>query len=189
MTSYGNLYLGDKAFWPVYEELNRRKAVVYTHPLTPACCANPLPGVVRDSSIELGTDTTRTIASILFSGTAARFPDIRWIFSHAGGTMPYLYQRFLREEAALKNAKQVLPNGLLHEVRKFYYDAAQAAQRSTLSAFLTLVPASQLMLGSDFPARPAAEVVAGLTSYGFSIAEMESIDRGTALKLLPGLKG
>jgi predicted TIM-barrel fold metal-dependent hydrolase len=189
MTSYGKQYLGDRAFWPVYEELNRRKAVVYTHPLSPACCVNPLPQVLRDSSVELGTDTTRTIASVLFSGTAARFPDIRWIFSHAGGTMPYLYQRFLREEAALKNAKQVLPNGLLHEVKKFHYDAAQSAQRSTLSAFLTLVPASQLMVGSDFPARPGSEVVAGLMAYGFSTADMEAIDRGNALKLLPRLKG
>jgi hypothetical protein len=102
--------------------------------------------------------------------------------------MPYLYQRFLREEAALKNANAVLPNGLLYEIRKFYYDAAQAAQRSTLSAFLTLVSPSQLMLGSDFPARPAAEVVQGLTSYGFPAADLEAIDRGNALKLLPGLR-
>ena len=73
MTSYGTRYLGDPLFAPVWEELNRRKAVVYTHPLAPECCKNPVPGVSA-AAIEYATDTTRTIASLVFSGTAARYP-------------------------------------------------------------------------------------------------------------------
>jgi predicted TIM-barrel fold metal-dependent hydrolase len=187
MTSYGDKYLGDRAFWPVYEELNRRKAVVYTHPLTPSCCKNPLPQYLRDSAIELGTDTTRTIASLLFSGTAARFPGIRWIFSHAGGTMPYLYGRFLREEAALKEKQAVLPNGLLFEIKKFYYDTAQATSAGTLAGLLSLVPPSQILLGTDYPARTAAEVVAGLSKYGFSTDDIEAVEYKNALRMMPEL--
>ena len=93
ITSYANKWLGDPAFDPVLEELNRRKAVAYVHPTSPDCCRNIVPGV-PDAAIEFGTDTTRCIARIVFGGAAARFPDIKWIFSHAGGTMPFLAERF-----------------------------------------------------------------------------------------------
>ena len=95
MTSYGDKWLGDPLFLPVMEELNRRKALVYTHPTAANCCVNLVP-TQQPVMIEFGTDTTRTIADIVFSGNARRFPDIRWIFSHAGGTMPFLIERFVR---------------------------------------------------------------------------------------------
>ena len=100
MTSYGDKWLGDSAFAPVMDELNRRKAVVYTHPIQPACCRNLIAEVPR-SVVEFGTDTTRTIASLLFTGTASRCPDIKFIFSHAGGTMPFS-DRTLRPPAKIQ---------------------------------------------------------------------------------------
>src|SRR5712692_5183742 len=115
MTSYGDKYLGDPAFAPVWEELNRRKAVVYTHPLVPDCCRNLVPNVPT-GAIEFATDTTRTIAGLLFSGTAARFPDIRWIFSHGGGTAPFLLSRLQREEQEMKEREKRLPKGLAYEL-------------------------------------------------------------------------
>src|SRR5439155_10704131 len=74
-TSYGDKWLGDPAFTPVMEELNRRKAVAYTHPTAPNCCRSLVPDI-PPAVVEYGTDTTRTIASVVFSGTAARCPDI-----------------------------------------------------------------------------------------------------------------
>ena len=186
MTSYAGKYLGDPAFWPVLEELNRRKAVVYTHPLSIECCRNPIPQYIVNSAIEYATDTTRTIASLLFSGAAARFPDIRWIHSHGGGTMSVLWQRFIRQEGTLKNKQEIVPNGVLHEVRRFHYDTAQANHAGALSALLSLVPAGQLMLGSDYPYRPGSEVVEGLSAYGFSADELRGIERDNALRILPG---
>ena len=168
MTSYAGKYLGDPAFWPVLEELNRRKAVVYNHPLSVDCCRNPIPQYMVNSAIEYATDTTRTIASLLFSGAAARFPDIKWIHSHGGGTMPMLWQRYIRQEATLKNKAEIVPNGVLHEVRRFHYDTAQANSPGALAALLKLVPVSQVMFGTDYPYRPGSEVVEGLTGYGFS---------------------
>src|SRR5436309_4086594 len=76
MTSFDDKYLGDKAFEPVYEELNRRQTIVYVHPTQPKCCTGLVPGVTV-STIEYATDSTRTIASVMFSGTAAKFPNIR----------------------------------------------------------------------------------------------------------------
>ena len=86
-------WLGDPSMDPVLAELNRRKAVVYTHPAANACCVNLVPGI-PDPIIEYGTDTTRAIATLVFSGASQRFPDIRFIFSHAGGTAPFLMDRF-----------------------------------------------------------------------------------------------
>jgi predicted TIM-barrel fold metal-dependent hydrolase len=183
MTSYGDKYLGDAAFAPVWEELNRRQAVVYTHPLTPACCASVGTGL-PPSVIEYATDTTRTIASLVFSGTAARYPDIRWIFSHGGGTTPFLLSRFTREEAAMKERQSRLPRGVMYELKKFYYDTAQANHRGALDALLEIVAPSQVLYGSDFPFRPGAEVNEGLTAYPFSASDRRAIERDNALRLV-----
>jgi 6-methylsalicylate decarboxylase len=188
MTSYGTRYLGDRAFWPIWEELNRRKATIYTHPLAPACCRNPIPGL-PPSAIEFATDTTRTIASVLYSGTASRFPDINWIFSHSGGTMPFLWSRFTRQEADMKSdAKAVLPNGVLHEVRRFHYDTAQGNHEGAMAALRQLVPVTQILFGTDYPYRGGDEVVSGLGARELSVVERLAIDQGNALRIMPTLR-
>src|SRR5262245_49762921 len=146
IVSYDGKYLGDAAFWPVLEELNRRKAVVYTHPLTPACCGN-IPSSVPISTIEYAVDTTRTMASLMFNGAAARYPDIRWIFSHSGGVTPFLLSRFTREEKDMKDRQAKLPNGVMHELRKFYYDTAQGNHAGALDGLLKIAPVSQVLYG------------------------------------------
>jgi 6-methylsalicylate decarboxylase len=187
MTSYGAKYLGDASFAPVWEELNRRKSVVYTHPLAPDCCRNLVPGV-STGAIEYATDTTRTIASLLFSGTAARYPEIRWIFSHGGGTMPFLLSRFAREEQTMKERSQRLPRGYAAELAKFHYDIAQANHAGALAALTKVAPSSQILFGSDYPFRGAAEAAAGVAKY-FGEKDVQAIERDNALRLLPGLKG
>ena len=184
LTSYGDKWLGDPAFDPVMAELNRRKTVVYTHPTVANCCRN-LVADVPPAVIEYGTDTSRAIAKLLFSGAAARFPDIRWIFSHAGGTMPFLAERFVFQ-AKNPNAAKHLPNGVMHELRKFYYDIAQAFQPSPLLGLKKLVPLSQIVFGTDFPFRTTAEHVKGLRDSGvFNAQELHAIERDNALRLLP----
>ena len=99
-SNYGDVWLGHATFAPVYEELNRRKTIIYVHPVLPNCCADL--SVARDgvpneiAMIEFGTDTTRAIASLIFSGMTTKFPDITWIFAHGGGTMPFLIERFFQ---------------------------------------------------------------------------------------------
>jgi predicted TIM-barrel fold metal-dependent hydrolase len=187
LTSYGDKWLGDPAFAPVMEELNRRKAVVYTHPTTATCCGNLIPDV-PDAIIEWGTDTTRTIASLVFSGTAARLRDMRIIFSHGGGTLPFLTERFLRLPQANKNLAARVPNGVEAELKRFYYDTAQASHPYALASLTRLIPASQILFGTDFPYRTASDHVKGLTEYGFSAGDLQAIDRDNAVRLMPQLK-
>ncbi len=113
MTSYGDTWLGNAAYRPVMEELNRRKAVVHVHPTAANCCRNLeyAPGV-GPGSLEYGTDTTRAIMGVTFSGDVTRYPDIRFIWSHAGGTVPFLAARI---DGASRNAADRLPNGFMHE--------------------------------------------------------------------------
>jgi len=185
LTSYHDKYLGDPSFAPVYAELNRRKAVVYVHPTTPDCCRGLVPGI-PPGSIEYATDTSRTIAHVVFSGSAAKFPDIRWIFSHSGGTLPFLTGRF--ERLWHEKKPPFLPNGPLPEFAKFHYELAQGNTPGQIAALLKMVPVAQVMYGTDFPFRPGSEVNAGIAAYGFSGADLHAIERENALALLPRLK-
>ncbi len=188
MTSYQDKYLGDAAFAPIWEELNRKKAVIYTHPLSPECCRNVKTGV-PPAVVEYATDTTRTIASLVFSGTAARYPGIRWIFSHSGGTMPFLLSRFVRQEIDMKeSAAERMPKGLMHELKKFYYDTAQGNHSGALAALMKIVTPSQVLFGTDFPFRDGAEEIGGLAAFRFKPKDLRAIERDNALKLLRSVK-
>src|SRR5215813_2837053 len=186
-TVYSGKYLGDPAFLPVFEELNRRKAVVYTHPTPPDCCSNLVKGVPV-STLEYNHDTTRTIASLVFGEgkTALRYPDIKFIWSHAGGTLPFLTSRF--EELAGRR-RQEFPNGPVPIFRRFFYEVAQGNTPGMLAALFHMVPMSQVMFGSDFPYREAKEAVDGVANYKpFSDAERRAIDRENAVRIMPQLK-
>ncbi len=92
ITSVDGKWPGDPAFAEIFDELNRRKAVVYFHPACPEWAINLVPGI-PPSIMEFVFDTTRAICSLLYSGTLSRCSDIRFIFSHGGGTAPYLADR------------------------------------------------------------------------------------------------
>ncbi|HEV7966871.1 MAG TPA: amidohydrolase family protein [Candidatus Acidoferrales bacterium] len=186
MTSYHGKYPGDAAFEPVMNELNRRKAVVFLHPVKAECCKDLQPELAP-ALIELGTDTTRAIASVIFDGTAARYPDIRFIFSHGGGTMPYLMTRFDALAAEPAIAKQ-LPKGLLYEVQKLYYDTANFYEPYSWPTMRKLVPVSHILFGSDFPFSRAETVAKGLSEVGLQARELQDIERRNALELFPRLK-
>lgn len=185
MTDYEGKFLGDPAFTPVMEELNRRKAIVYTHPFRNACCRNLVPDVF-EPTIELGTDTTRTIASLIFSGTVARFPDIKFIFSHGGGTAPYLVQRFTFLAAMRKDLKTRFPEGPIHYLQKFYYDTANTSTVYPLASLMTLVKPTQVLFGTDFPFLTASATAAELRETGlFNEADLAAIDRDNAVAMMP----
>ena len=184
LTSYGDKWLGHSSFAPIMNELNRRKAILYTHPTSANCCNNLLADVPA-TVIEFGTDTTRTITDIVFSGTAARCPDLRFIFSHAGGTLPFLAERLTKLPIQDPKLAARVPNGVLYELKRFYYDTAWAAHPMALASLTRLVDVSQILLGSDYPYRTGVDNVKGLAEYGFSQADLRAIERGNALRLLP----
>lgn len=185
LTSYGNAWLGDPAFAPVLDELNRRKAVVYVHPTDAACCQGLLPRV-PNQMLEYPMDTTRTIASLIVSEAATRCPDVRFIFSHAGGTLVGVAGRLLGAEMTAENlARTPEANSRLHHLRRFYYDTAGSANPVNMQALKTLVGMSQIVFGTDAPFVDGAPQVRGLQAAGFSAAELARVERANALPLLP----
>ncbi len=184
-TSYQGKYLGDASFAPLFQELNRRRAIVYTHPNTSLCCANVQPGI-PEPAIEFGTDTTRTIASWVFGGFAQRFPDLRIIFSHAGGSLPALVERF--DFMARQGPNQArFPDGIRPLLRGLFYDTAQASDPAPMAGLRSIVPISQVLFGTDYPYRRGAENVEGLAALGWTAAELAAVERGNAERLLPKL--
>ena len=185
LTSYDDKWLGEAGFWPVFEELDRRKAVVFVHPTTPTCCQTLMPGVATVVA-EVPHDTTRTVISLLYSGTLARFRNIRFIFSHAGGTLPVVAGRIINY--APKDLANNAPNGVEYELNRFYYDLAISGNRPAFAALTQLVPRSQILFGSDHPYRPLGESAQGMANFGLSAADLRAIGWDNALALLPQLK-
>jgi predicted TIM-barrel fold metal-dependent hydrolase len=185
LTSYGNAWLGDPSFAPVLDELNRRKAVVYVHPTDAACCSGLLPRV-PNQMLEYPMDTMRTIASLIVSETATRCPDVRFIFSHAGGPLVGVAGRLLGAEMSAENlAKTPEPNSRLHHLRRFYYDTAGSANPVNMQGLKTLVGTSQIVFGTDAPFFDGAPQLRGLQTAGFTGEELARVERANALVLLP----
>jgi predicted TIM-barrel fold metal-dependent hydrolase len=184
-TSYEGKYLGNEDFVPVLEELNRRKAVVYVHP-TPSECCRQVIAAVPPSAIEYATDTTRTVASLIFEKprSAFKFSDIRWIWSHSGGTLPFLTSRLTR----LAWERKMKEDPVADVLQKHYYEIAQGNTPGQLAALMKMVSISQVMFGSDYPFRDAKEAADGLEAFKFSAADQQAIDNGNALKMFPNIK-
>jgi predicted TIM-barrel fold metal-dependent hydrolase len=186
MTSYEDKWLGDPAFTTVFDELNRRKAVVYVHPTAPACCRR-LMSYVPPNMTEFVQDTNRAITSLMFSGTLSRLRDIRFIFSHAGGTMPMLAGR-ISENIRRGQLSAKVPHGVEFELRRLFYEVANSATRPAMAALTSLIPIAQVMFGSDFPFVSIAVTADGLENVGISKDDVRAIARENALALFPHLK-
>jgi predicted TIM-barrel fold metal-dependent hydrolase len=189
-TSYGGTYPGDAKFAPVFEELNRRKAMVYFHPLTPNCCGNLLPGQTA-GTIETPHDTTRAVLSLLLSGTFAKMRNIGWLFSHSGGTLPSLAGRivsFYAGDRPAQNLKEFAPDGIMAEFARLNFDTANAGWPASIAGLLKIVPASHLTFGSDYPYFRSAMTAEALDKLGLPPADLKGIDRGNILRMLPHLR-
>jgi predicted TIM-barrel fold metal-dependent hydrolase len=189
LTSYddGKL-LGHPNFAPVLEELNRRKAVIFVHP-TVSCCALPVPHVNR-VAIDYPTDTTRTITDLIYSGSLLRFPNIRWIFSHGGGTILMLTPRLAGGGLTPEERAATIPNGFEHELQKLYFDIASVALSPVpMAAVLKGIPKEHLLFGSDIPFFTIERIATAVNKFDVSAGDLRMIQRENALELLPRLRG
>jgi predicted TIM-barrel fold metal-dependent hydrolase len=185
-TSYGTQWAGDKAFTPIYDELHRRGAVAYFHPLAPECCRSLIPGVA-DNYVEFPTDTARAVMSLLFSETLATHRNIKWIFSHAGGPVPVLAGRV--QSLAPHDVSRVAPDGIVAELARLNFETANANYQPNIDAVLDLVPLSHVVFGTDYPYVTVDDNVRSFGTLKVSPAVRRAIMRENALRLIPRLPG
>jgi len=190
LSNYEGKWLGDQSYWPVMEELNRRKSLVYVHPTFSPCCTNNMvPGVVAPS-LEFPFDTVRTIVSLITSGTTTKFPDIRFIFSHGGGAITGIYGRIanMQNMPAFRGKFKDMHS----ELQKLYYDTASLNPEVTLPALLKMIPPTQLLLGSDYPLAgpPPTDVMVARAVKEFedmhpSAKLKQAVEHDNPVRLLP----
>lgn len=170
LTHHGDVYLGASDLDPVFDELNRRHAVVFLHPTSPLCCGDAWLGYPRPG-IEFIFDTTRAVVNLIYSGTLDRCPQISWIIPHGGGALPALSARIdaIRTMAPDRcRADQPVATYL----RRFHYDLAGPRTEEALRALLGIADGSRLLYGSDWPFTPEAGVarmladLVGTTAHG-----------------------
>jgi predicted TIM-barrel fold metal-dependent hydrolase len=186
-TNYGDKWLGHETYKPVFEELNRRKAVVYVHPLVAACCGQLSVGAFP-AVIEVPHDTTRTVTSLLLSGRLAQLRDIKWLFSHAGGTIPMLAGRIIAfyDQRARNAQGGFAPDGIEAEFRRLHYDTANATSAPSMAALTKLVPTTQITFGSDYPYFPLSQIET-IRKMNLSPVDLQAIESGNAARLVPRL--
>jgi 6-methylsalicylate decarboxylase len=187
MSNYGK-YIGTQYFDPILDELNKRSGVVHIHP-TPPVLASDQDFGLPPSLYEFTFETTRVAAQVAYNNVFGRFPDLKLILSHAGGTVPFLAKRLTYGPQITASLKETAPVDVIGELRKFYFDVAMVSGRFTLPALNELVGTDHILYGSDFPFMPTPDIteatndVFGFAGYGED--DTARIASKNALALLP----
>lgn len=191
LTSVDERYIGHPDFEPIYEELNRRRVVTFIHPCYP-------PGTEAEGwniprmLIDYPFETTRVATNLIMNGVMERHPDIPFILSHAGGTLPFLAHRIAVFDKRTP-LQDNYPQGALAYMKRFYFDTALSGDKVPLDALSGIIDPAQILFGTDYPyisEDVVADETAGFDAYGgFDAATFAMINRGNAEKLFPRFAG
>ncbi len=192
LTNANGVYLGDSRLDPVFDELNRRGAVVFLHPTSPACADCTSLGYAPPL-IEFVFDTTRAVTHLVLSGTLERCPDLRLIVPHAGGAIPFLADRIaLIASRFVPGAADRAPAGVKAYLRRLYYELAISASPHAVASVLQLAAPERILFGSDFPALSEEDVQGLIQALASNPLlqpdDLEMIQRRNALQLFPRLR-
>jgi predicted TIM-barrel fold metal-dependent hydrolase len=194
LSSYEGHYPGEAQFAPVLEELNRRRALVYVHPMAPGCCTGLVPGMGA-GALEAPTDTTRAVMSLLVTGTLSRLAEMRLLLGAGGGVLPFVGDRLVSSAAqaahTLRESDRHLlsPESLRAALGRVYLDSAGVTNAADWAAILKFTTPSRLLYGSDFPFNAERTCLDQLRSmaqqFGLPADDLAAIEYGTARRLFP----
>jgi predicted TIM-barrel fold metal-dependent hydrolase len=187
LTNCRGIYLGDPKFDPVFNELDRRSAIIFIHPTSPPCWEHIALGFPRPM-IEFPFDTTRAVTNLITSGTLQRCPNVRIIVPHAGGTLPFLARRIDGMVSRMSLARERGPSGsFVTALQRLYYDTAGSTGDNSIASLLTLVGSSRVLYGSDYPFTPEAVVEAMIRELNLTQLltpdDRGAMEHGNATKL------
>lgn len=179
-TTYGDMFLGDPLFAPIWDKLQSFKALVFVHPgvlsVMPKFIASSLAQPVVDYPIA----TTRTAVDLVMTQTMRRCPDVDIILSHAGGAIPFVAGRAIGSLALPEIASAVGYNIIQakQDFGRFYYDIALSTSAAQLHGLLDFADESHILFGSDFPYAPQVAINTLLAQYAAFVA---TDDRGSMI--------
>lgn len=198
-TNYDGVYLGATKFRPVLEELNRRKATVFVHPVEPPNFDQIGLGFPAPM-LEYPFETTRMVTSLLRGGVLKQLPDIRFITTHGGGAVPFLGSQRMAfmipmqlnmEAQKASRLPSLTPRDVAAQLAMLYFDVTAATIPPYLLALQNLAPTSRVLTGFDFPFMPMQSIplaIAGLQTYeNYTEADRAAIFSENALSLYPRL--
>jgi predicted TIM-barrel fold metal-dependent hydrolase len=176
--------LDDERFSPVWEELSRRRTTVFCHPTVP-CCADGLREYAMSLAMGFMAENMFAVGRLAYAGTFDRFPGIRWIFTHLGGTIPFVLPRYDNYYRQFPECREHISRPPSEILRELYYDTCTMHAPALRCAVDTL-GAERLLFGSDYPHVPGGidRFVNVLSSIGLSPEELAMIGRRTAAGLL-----
>ena len=180
MSNYDGRWLGDTGFLPVMSELNRKNAVVFVHPAALPHEAKTLPGF-KSHILEGPFDTTRSIVSLLINGVLSRCPDIRFIFAHGGGAIPYLAGRVV---VLSDRSADTQPERIYDQLSRLYFDTALVMNEPALAALTAFSPQSRILLGTDSPILSAQAEIGAWRNLDLDPKLRRLIERENAASLL-----
>lgn len=191
VSQFDGRYLGDPGFAPVFEELNRRRAVIYVHPNAPSPCCETHGMGQGVAGAEVVFETTRTILSLLYAGSFGRYPQCRFIFSHGGGTIPFVAGRLTRALRMTEQGRKAVPEGPDAVLQRLYFDTATVVNAGAWGALTAFTSPGQILFGSDAPFAEMSEGVAGLHEmeqrFQMQAEDVAAIEHANAAALLPRL--
>jgi predicted TIM-barrel fold metal-dependent hydrolase len=193
VSHYNDIYLGEPDFEEFYQELDKRGAVVFVHPVRPMN-ASYMQYSFPSGYVELVAATGRVIANLLATGVMERYPSIKWYIPHSGGIVPSILYRLLKLETMPKFQDKV-PQGVRTYLKRIYYDVAQASEPETLEALMQIADPDKILFGTDYPfaidrINVIQDTINGIETFGgFDDALRKNIYRENALALFPRFYG
>jgi predicted TIM-barrel fold metal-dependent hydrolase len=186
-TNVAGIYLGDPRWDELFDELDRRAALVLVHPLSPPY-QEPLE--YPSYLIEFPMDTTRAVVNLMYSGTLQRCPNVKFVLSHLGGMVPFLAGRIRSLTLRTSVYDSSVPDGPLTYLRRMYYDTGLAANEPALRASLSLAGPDRIVFGTDWPyaevSDDASDPQPALRDV-LTASEMQRVVAGNAADLVPRL--
>lgn len=183
LTSYDTQYLGHPAFDPLMQHMHDRQLTVFVHPTIGPCCVG-LTNAAAGVLIEYPVDTGRAIGNLIWAGALARYPGVKFVFSHGGGVVPMLTERLQTAGLAKSDADKLAPGGVDAMLRRIYVDTASATHAAAIAACRAQFGDDHVLFGTDAPWGTADRALASLDRLNLEPAVLDGIRQGNARKLI-----
>ncbi len=182
------IYPGDRAFEPIFAELDRRGAIVFIHPTSPACpCCGDREHQMPRPVLEFMFETTRAVTNLVLTGTLDRYPNIKMIVPHAGAALPVLLDRIVWCASIMPNLSDITPEGIRAAFGRLYFDLAGVPVPRLIPALRSFADPARLFYGSDWPHTPESVVIRLRDELESCLAQepgfLASVEYGNAARL------